>query len=58
MPGEYFYVQSPKTNALRLSFATTPPDKIRAAIQVLGRLIAQRMVSASSVGWQCEPVTK
>jgi len=58
VPGEYFYVQSPKTSALRLSFATTPPGKIYSAIQVLGRLVAQRMVSAGSVGWQFEPLIR
>lgn len=36
VPGEHFYVQQPRTNTLRLSFATTPPDKIDAAIKVLG----------------------
>ncbi len=57
VPGEYFYVQSPETNTLRLSFATTPPDKIHSAIQVLGRLIAQRVTSAGSIGRQYEPIT-
>lgn len=46
VPGEYFYVQRPKTHTLRLSFATMPPAKIDAAIKVLGKLIAKRMVTA------------
>lgn len=56
VPGEYFYVQQPKTNTLRLSFATTPPDKIEAAIKSLGKLISQRMVGADNRRY--EPVGK
>ncbi len=46
VPGEYFYVQQPKPHTLRLSFATTPPEKIAVAIKVLGKLIAKRIVDA------------
>jgi 2-aminoadipate transaminase len=47
VPGEYFYVKQAKSNTLRLSFATTPPEKINAAVKVLGKLIAERLASTS-----------
>lgn len=43
VPGEYFYVKNPKPNTLRLSFATTPTEKMDAAIKVLGELIAEQL---------------
>lgn len=58
VPGEHFYVQQARANTLRLSFATTPPDKIDAAIKVLGQLIAQRLAGANSGARQHEPVAE
>lgn len=55
VPGEYFYVKQPKTHTMRLSFATTPPDKIDAAIEILGKLIAERLVHERS-GSEAVPV--
>jgi 2-aminoadipate transaminase len=49
VPGEYFYVKQAKTNTLRLSFATTPPEKIDAAIEILGKLIADRLSHTPSM---------
>jgi 2-aminoadipate transaminase len=43
VPGEYFYVKQPKTNTLRLSFATAPPDMIDTAIEILAKLISDRI---------------
>ena len=47
VPGEYFYIQQPKTHTMRLSFATTAPEKMDAAMKVLGKLIANRMAEAT-----------
>ena len=55
VPGEYFYVKQPKTNTLRLSFATTPPDKIDTAIEILGKLISDRP-SHTNMGRESVPV--
>jgi 2-aminoadipate transaminase len=43
VPGAPFYANEPATNTLRLSFVTVPPDRIRAGIEVLGKLIKARM---------------
>jgi 2-aminoadipate transaminase len=40
VPGAPFFAQAPQPNTLRLSFVTVAPDKIRAAVAVLGALIA------------------
>lgn len=55
VPGEYFYVKQPKTNTLRLSFATTPPDKIDTAIEILGKLISDQL-SHTGNGRESVPV--
>ena len=55
VPGEYFYVKQAKTNTLRLSFATTPPEKIDTAIEILGKLIADRLSHTPS-GRESVPV--
>ncbi|MDY7579732.1 PLP-dependent aminotransferase family protein [Herbaspirillum sp. RTI4] len=43
VPGAPFYANSPQTNTLRLSFVTVPPEKIRAGIERLGKLIKAKM---------------
>ena len=43
VPGSPFYANAPETNALRLSFVTVPPERIREGIAILGKLIAARM---------------
>ena len=43
VPGAPFYANAPQTNTLRLSFVTVPPERIRAGVAILGRLIAARM---------------
>jgi 2-aminoadipate transaminase len=43
VPGSPFYANEPETNTLRLSFVTVPPERIRAGIAILGKLIADRM---------------
>jgi len=43
VPGAPFYANEPATNTLRLSFVTVPPERIRAGIEVLGKLIKARM---------------
>jgi len=43
VPGAPFYANEPATNTLRLSFVTVAPDRIRAGIEVLGKLIKARM---------------
>lgn len=43
VPGAPFYANQPQHNTLRLSFVTVPPEKIRAGIACLGKLIAARM---------------
>jgi 2-aminoadipate transaminase len=42
VPGAPFYANAPEKNTFRLSFVTVPPEKIRAGVAVLGRLIAAR----------------
>jgi 2-aminoadipate transaminase len=43
VPGAPFYANAPETNTLRLSFVTVPPERIRAGIATLGKLIAARV---------------
>ena len=43
VPGSPFYANEPETNTLRLSFVTVPPERIRAGIEILGKLIAARI---------------
>lgn len=43
VPGAPFYANTPATNTLRLSFVTVPPERIRAGIEILGKLIAARL---------------
>jgi DNA-binding transcriptional MocR family regulator len=38
LPGRYFAVTRPQTHGLRLSFASLPPEKIRAGMAVLGTI--------------------
>ncbi len=40
VPGAPFYALDAQPNTLRLSFVTVPPEKIRAAVAVLGDLVA------------------
>jgi 2-aminoadipate transaminase len=42
VPGSPFYANEPETNTLRLSFVTVPPERIRAGIEILGKLIAAK----------------
>jgi 2-aminoadipate transaminase len=42
VPGAPFYANEAETNTLRLSFVTVPPERIRAGIAILGKLIAAR----------------
>ena len=43
VPGASFYANAPEMNTFRLSFVTVPPEKIRAGVAILGKLIAARM---------------
>ena len=43
VPGAPFYANAPQQNTLRLSFVTVPPEKIRAGIERLGKLIASKI---------------
>ncbi|KQV79814.1 2-aminoadipate aminotransferase [Massilia sp. Root351] len=43
VPGSPFYANEPETNTLRLSFVTVPPERIRAGVAILGKLIADRL---------------
>ncbi|GAB2864716.1 PLP-dependent aminotransferase family protein [Pseudoduganella ginsengisoli] len=43
VPGSPFYANSPETHTLRLSFVTVPPERIRAGIEILGKLIASKL---------------
>jgi 2-aminoadipate transaminase len=43
VPGSPFYANEPETNTLRLSFVTVPPERIRAGVAILGKLIAERL---------------
>ncbi|MFC0169878.1 PLP-dependent aminotransferase family protein [Pseudoduganella danionis] len=43
VPGSPFYANEPETNTLRLSFVTVPPERIRAGIEILGKLIAAKL---------------
>ncbi len=39
LPGRYFAVSRPQSNALRISFAGMTPDEIRSGLAILGRII-------------------
>jgi 2-aminoadipate transaminase len=54
LPGHYFTVSRPDPGALRLSFASLPPEQIRSGLAVLGRLVAAETERASDVD---EPVS-
>jgi len=43
VPGSPFYANEPETNTLRLSFVTVLPERIRAGIEILGKLIAAKL---------------
>ena len=43
VPGASFYANAPQHNTLRLSFVTVAPEKIRAGMEILGKLIAAKM---------------
>ncbi|HJU99119.1 MAG TPA: PLP-dependent aminotransferase family protein [Burkholderiaceae bacterium] len=43
VPGAPFYANEPETNTFRLSFVTVPPERIRAGIAILGKLIAAKL---------------
>jgi 2-aminoadipate transaminase len=43
VPGSPFYANQPETNTLRLSFVTVPPERIRAGIEILAKLIAAKI---------------
>lgn len=43
VPGAPFYANEPQHNTLRLSFVTVPPEKIRAGVERLGKLIAAKL---------------
>jgi 2-aminoadipate transaminase len=43
VPGAPFYANAPETNTLRLSFVTVPPERIRAGIEILAKLIAAKI---------------
>jgi 2-aminoadipate transaminase len=43
VPGAPFYANEAETNTFRLSFVTVPPERIRAGIATLGKLIAARV---------------
>lgn len=43
VPGAPFYANAPRKNTLRLSFVTVPPEKIRAGVERLGKLIASKL---------------
>ena len=48
VPGEPFYAAAPLRNTLRLSFVTVPPEKIAAAVAVLGELIGAASTGAQA----------
>lgn len=43
VPGAPFYANAPEANTMRLSFVTVSPERIRAGVATLGRLIADRL---------------
>lgn len=45
VPGAPFYALDAQPNTLRLSFVTVPPEKIRAAVAVLGELVAAALTA-------------
>ena len=47
LPGRYFEVARRQSGALRLSFAGLDPEQIRKGLEILGRVVAQEIESAS-----------
>ena len=47
LPGRYFEVSQRQAGALRLSFAGLDPEQIRRGVEILGRVVAQEIASAS-----------
>ena len=43
VPGAPFYANAPQKHTLRLSFVTVPPERIRAGVAILARLIAAKL---------------
>jgi len=43
VPGAPFYANAPQKNTLRLSFVTVAPEKIRAGVERLGKLISAKL---------------
>ncbi|MGV7209807.1 PLP-dependent aminotransferase family protein [Oxalobacteraceae bacterium A2-2] len=43
VPGSPFYANAPASNTLRLSFVTVPPERIRAGIAILAKLIKAKL---------------
>jgi 2-aminoadipate transaminase len=43
LPGRYFSVSRPDPGALRLSFASLPPEKIREGLAILGRILRNEL---------------
>jgi 2-aminoadipate transaminase len=43
VPGAPFYVGTPQSNTLRLSFVTVPPEKIEVGVAKLGALVADAL---------------
>jgi len=61
VPGAPFFVHAPLHNTFRLSFVTVPAEKIRAGIQILGRLIAEAIggppATTSRAGGESQPAS-
>jgi 2-aminoadipate transaminase len=47
LPGRYFAVSRLEPGALRLSFAGLPPEQIRTGLEILGRMVANELRSAT-----------
>jgi 2-aminoadipate transaminase len=43
VPGAAFYAADPKPNRMRLSFVTVAPERIEAAVAILGRLLKGKL---------------
>jgi 2-aminoadipate transaminase len=41
VPGAAFYASAPRKNTLRLSFVTSPPEKIEAGVAALAQVLRQ-----------------
>jgi 2-aminoadipate transaminase len=49
LPGRYFAVARPEPGALRLSFASLPPDKIREGLAILGRIFREELQARATL---------